>query len=278
MQHLNYCRQALTYFSKNPPLIPNYLYRGDGHDINSFYSYAQSVIAELQVAVKIQVPTFGRILDDMELRAIKDDARLILPFKSIAIEYNKPVTEDTKNTMSCSKRITLAKEYEEKIAILNVSYSDSAKMWGIFHPVFLDRCDPFYTREAGMPVRYNFEYLPGMLDEYYWDDVSCVLDLLNALACKNVHIEKSPAKATSQGKKVKAALPFDDYHYLTVDVPGKAGVRGEGLGGSHRSPREHLRRGHIRRLDSGPIWVNACVVNAGIGSKVGKSYLVRKSA
>jgi hypothetical protein len=38
---------------------------------------------------------------------------------------------------------------------------------------------------------------------------------------------------------------------------------------THRSPREHLRRGHIRIYQSGRrIWVNSTLVNAGVGGRI----------
>jgi len=68
--------------------------------------------------------------------------------------------------------------------------------------------------------------------------------------------------------------PFDDYHILTIESP-KAAASDGGHGGSHRSPREHLRRGHIRRLEDGrKLWINATVVNAGVGGKVSKDYRI----
>ncbi len=73
------------------------------------------------------------------------------------------------------------------------------------------------------------------------------------------------------------ALPFDEYHVLTVAIPSaKASVnnQAESIGDRH-SPREHLRRGHIRRLqDSRKIWVNAAIINAGVGTKIHKNYAV----
>ena len=44
--------------------------------------------------------------------------------------------------------------------------------------------------------------------------------------------------------------------------------------GTHESPRQHLRRGHIRRLESGNIWVNACVVGNSEKGVIKKSYNV----
>ena len=97
---------------------------------------------------------------------------------------------------------------------------------------------------------------------------STLLNFLNALACSNVHTEKLPTRKPS---KTLGALPFDEYHVLTIDRP--AGTGNGHAGGSHRSPREHLRRGHIRRLPTGSkIWVNAAVINAGAGGKIRKQY------
>ena len=109
--------------------------------------------------------------------------------------------------------------------------------------------------------------------EDYLDEVGAVLDFISALTCANIRIEAKPARKPP--KRSKPALPFDSYHYLTVDVPGKASSQGAGIG-DRRSPREHIRRGHIRRLADGrALWINATMVNAGIGSRVDKGYVVR---
>jgi hypothetical protein len=114
-----------------------------------------------------------------------------------------------------------------------------------------------------------------MLDDYD-DEVGALLNLLNVLSCRNVHTEKSLPKKTSMAMNAgkKNAVPFDAYHYLVIDTPKKS--ESSGVGGSHASPREHLRRGHIRRLADGRrIWVNATVVSAGSGGVVAKDYVMR---
>ena len=114
-------------------------------------------------------------------------------------------------------------------------------------------------------------------NEFRHRELLVPLHFLNALSCANVHVERDlPKKA---GKKINSALPFDTYHVLTIDVPGHAGAVGSPTGG-HRSPREHLRRGHIRRLEGGRrIWVNATVVAAGRGAGVvTKDYALRAAA
>jgi len=112
----------------------------------------------------------------------------------------------------------------------------------------------------------------------YAENAGVLLNLLNALQCSNVHIE-SAGPPRPQRKKASTSLPFDEYHILTVDVPRSAGST-TGAGGTHASPREHLRRGHIRRLQSGlKVWVNACVVGSGNAlGRIEKSYDVRVNA
>ncbi len=54
---------------------------------------------------------------------------------------------------------------------------------------------------------------------------------------------------------------------------------GEGVaGGNHASPRMHLRRGHLRRLENKVIWVRPAMVNAGSNAgAVLKDYAVERS-
>jgi len=69
----------------------------------------------------------------------------------------------------------------------------------------------------------------------------------------------------------RGALPFDEYHILTLDGHTKTTGNSKTFG-DRRSPREHLRRGHIRRLENKKIWINSMVVNAGNHGKIHKSY------
>ena len=111
--------------------------------------------------------------------------------------------------------------------------------------------------------------------ENMYSSVKTVLQFLNILACSNVSVEHSPAPG---GKRKEGALPFDSYKYLSVGQvsDGCSGGNGGG-GGSHRSPREHLRRGHIRRLGTGKTgWINAMVVGRKEGAgRVYKKYEVK---
>lgn len=101
-------------------------------------------------------------------------------------------------------------------------------------------------------------------------------ELIEALACRNVKPQALPVRKVGKSSKKKGALTFDEYHVLTVDVNRGSGSTGTGAG-ERRSPREHLRRGHIRRYASGVnIWIQSTVIGAGSGGMIVKDYRVKK--
>jgi hypothetical protein len=109
------------------------------------------------------------------------------------------------------------------------------------------------------------------------DEVTAAIQACAALACSNMGRQTLPASAALNEKRQHSGKePFVSYHIL--DVAGDRPVRGESTGsGSHNSPRQHLRRGHIRRLDETRVtWVTSCVV--GTHGKVIKDYRVQFTA
>jgi hypothetical protein len=226
-------------------------------------------------STKFTLPTSGMFIEDPDLRAVDRDVTLRLPYPCIALEY----------CPGGQRSIVFARqwgeEWEGSIAIDCAFYHQTDGTWtvtpGPYMLVISSLHDHGQRTGLNMFVPDTIRSLSGGDNSLLSGMASPVLHLLNALACSNVHIERqAPAK---QPKKSKGALPFDAYHYLTIDVGRQPGDAGPGLLTSHRSPREHLRRGHIRRLDTGKkIWVNAHVVAGGRGAgKVTKDYVVRNS-
>jgi hypothetical protein len=266
MEHLNYCRQLLMQFkamAEVPSLEPERL------------ATVQHVMDLCRASKKFILPAGGKLFDDSQLRALDESEPLRLPFSFLALEF--PDTWPNRDgVLVAVKRVLFVREDADGVYVRPCAFLEHNGFW-IAHRDFrfdrtgyLDRSDPDR-------VVVNAELAPSDNSASVFRDGVTVLSFLNALACSNVRIEQSlPRKA---GKKVKAALPFDAYHVLTIDVPGRPGER-NGIGGAHRSPREHLRRGHIRRLADGRrIWVNATVVAAGRGAGVvTKAYALRAAA
>lgn len=96
-----------------------------------------------------------------------------------------------------------------------------------------------------------------------WRMAAHVFDVLR---CVNVAVVDHPAPEKLNAKReARGKMPLFSFKTLALAVPNirRTGVE---LGGSHASPRIHLRRGHIRQLGDGrSVWVQSCVV----GSKHG---------
>jgi hypothetical protein len=108
-------------------------------------------------------------------------------------------------------------------------------------------------------------------------EVSALLEFLEALACSNVEISTLQEAHPRNERRIRdGKLPLYETKVLTVrprHASGKAGTTFD----SRSSPREHLRRGHVRRYASGErIWINSVVVNAGTqAGKIDKSYRIK---
>ena len=99
-----------------------------------------------------------------------------------------------------------------------------------------------------------------------------VRGFMAALSCSNIETQTVPVPRHRRNKKTP--FPYDEYHELVVRQPSGKASGHPVDSGDHRSPREHLRRGHIRRIsDEHHVWVNSCVVGAGgEGGRISKAY------
>lgn len=78
---------------------------------------------------------------------------------------------------------------------------------------------------------------------------------------------------TNRRKIAQGKLP--SYDWRTVVIGAKS-AKGPSLGGTHASPREHDRRGHLRRLRSGKnVWVKPCKVGSAALGAVFHDYEVK---
>jgi hypothetical protein len=269
MEPLNFCRQVTKQYSKLIQ-IPSL-----DETLRARMSHVLDLAAASQ---KFMLPDGGLLMDDPELRAIDEKIDLRLPHKFIALEFMHADSGNQDDVLT--RRILFARERDGFIQFSGCSRQIHDDIW-----VWLPECAIPITdyldrgNKSGLAIIKIRPLAPDANNpSLYHLYVKVLMCFLNALACSNVHIKRN--ESTKSGKKVKAALPFDSYHILTID-PGKTGELANVAtgGGSHRSQREHLRRGHIRRLADGrKIWVNATVVCAGRGfNKVEKDYRIKNS-
>ena len=273
MEHLNYCRQFISKVESTPQ---------SAIDSNpEIWKKGKTIADLLKAAMKFILPKNGIVHDDDEFRGIDNSRPLRLPFPKIALEFQCNLGGPP---IELSIQIILAVENgfgtKEDIGltlIVCVSWDHEHGYWYMRSFSAFDINHPLYSetgtyRVPGMLVRKD--YPPEWANDPTWT----LFSFLNLLQCTNVHIEQSfPkfARRSSPGKTCKAPIPFDHYHILTIDVPHGQKAQGPPLGGTHARPREHLRRGHIRRLsEDHKVWVQSCVVNAGLHGVVTKDYAI----
>lgn len=296
IDHLNYCRQfqkQATEFLRHPAL--SQLDRAQ-------LSHAVDLCRASQ---KFILPDGGRFLDDSDLRALEGNTRLRLPYPFVALEYIAPreLAEDLPPLgqlfagaaagpglgTSARRRIIFAREGEDGIVISFCVCRDSDGVWAVGETLVVPCTDYLFREQGKVFIKVRDESEPGRIEDWeivshdtnrHCDSVSTVLAFVNVLMCSNIRIERSEPQRVS-GRKIKAALPFDTYHLLMVDVD-RAAKSSSGDGAvpvGHRSLREHARRGHIVRPEGRrPYWRNATIVNFGRGGgKVKKDYRLRNT-
>lgn len=284
MQNLNYCRQARKSIQQTIKAASYDKLKMIGfskEEVNKHVSFQKHVLLSIEKSVKFILPENGMILEDKSLKALDEKEKINLPFPIVALEYefdNYIGDFDPSLQHRPKKYILIAEKIENGISIIPVYYVTELGMWCSHPAVYMPDIDFIYRQKNttdGWPClaisNPNEHTISG--DEYI-SETRILLSFINALQCSNVGIEKSAGNPKKNG--LKSSLGFDEYNVLTVINTNKQSSGVESIGGTHRSPREHLRRGHIRRLATGvKIWVNAAVINAGIGAKIHKTYAVK---
>lgn len=103
-----------------------------------------------------------------------------------------------------------------------------------------------------------------------------MLEFIEALSCANVShsIYQKECKSINAKREKKGKVPIWETKILTIDTKQES-KSGTTKTGGHASPRQHLRRGHIRRLPNKNIWVNSCVVGDKANGVIEKQYRVK---
>ena len=142
------------------------------------------------------------------------------------------------------------------------------------------RAEPFYLLpeffEQALSTYGDREkaYAQIILDSH--DETMVLVQACSVINCANVTTAEIAAPATLNKKRqANGKQPFFTYKVLQLSDERREVGKG-GVGGSHASPRMHLRRGHLRRLESKVIWVRPSMVNAGSNAGVVlKDYAVQ---
>jgi len=247
---------------------------------------------QLHKAIKFTLPEGGKILDigiSESISVISEFCKL--PYPVIAIEYYQPYEEHDPKTrigrigrdVEARERVILCSEMPNNALMVTLfikSHGRGISVWAPFDGSVL-----YYPKEHNGHVVPNFmskEFFSAEIQQNvisnYSDEFPVIGNLLAALSCKNVYesLSLAPRHMNNKRKKKKKA-PIYEYKFLEINTE-KLSAEPRTEKGFHASPRIHLRRGHIRRLQDGDrIWVNAAIVGRKNGTGVlHKDYGVLK--
>jgi hypothetical protein len=138
------------------------------------------------------------------------------------------------------------------------------------HPTFLI---PEYAKQL---ETYNeTSHILATVHQDNHDESRAILSLIEILSCRNVTTETISAPiALNKKREGKGKVPLFEYKILLLDMAAEHSNGADTSGGTHASPRIHLRRGHIRRLPNKLVWVNASVVGNRKTGIVVKDYTI----
>lgn len=111
--------------------------------------------------------------------------------------------------------------------------------------------------------------------EYGAQSINLLGSFLMAINCVNTSLIENSAPIHLNKKRIaKGKQPL--FSYWTLHLPSGSNSNSD-AGGTHSSPRLHLRRGHIRQHRPGKYsWVSACIVGNKSSGMVVKDYEVSR--
>ncbi len=221
------------------------------------------------IAQHFAIPDGGKVFND-GLKGLGDlhGLDVHLPFDVITVEF----------MADRNKYCTLACKDKSSSPIFFFAAGDQSK-WVIL-PICVS-LESLSSGELEVKVIRDQEF---SLKESVWNGYEraaefltvSVLELCEALSCSNVDSEvietidqRKNERRIRQGK-----LPLYETRRLVIKAPLTRSAGNSAGGVSDRQgPREHLRRGHIRRMQDGRrIWVQSCVVGNRENGAIKKSY------
>ena len=196
-----------------------------------------------------------------------------LPYPTVVFEIDSFVTLDCQNAPT----IILLEQVDD---LIFMSLAIKGSGWSIIEINGKSIQMIFNRKTLDLKMEVSSDQLTdeqkqGIANNYFSVVFGLFVSFICALSCKNTKIEDSPIQQSSVKnsiRKSKGKLPFFTHKILTIDGVGSS--KKTPNGGSHASPRVHLRRGHIRRLENKNVWVNSCVVGDKSKGMVSKDYAV----
>jgi hypothetical protein len=240
-------------------------------------------VVEDSNTIKFAIPDNGVLFDD-EFRGIPNKIRL--PFPTISIEFSGSIILANENATKDLIVITsFHKLKDSKTGWTKDPRTGNSYWWPNCFQSTLDLDSKMTERGFPFGTKVLFEEIYKRCDqkvmrEIHESGVRAVLELIEALSCSNVYLETIlPPEKLNKRRLLEGKCLVYEYKILTLSVPTEHSLNRVSLGGSHNSPRRHLRRGHIRiynrsTLEEYKIWINSMIINRKHSNKIDKGYSI----
>jgi hypothetical protein len=200
-------------------------------------------------------------VDDIPIGKGREFCEARAPYPNTLLQFETP------SSPGASHAIVLWREQPDGSVQIVVAQRGRDKAWVTVAPTTVTKNEDggFHYERLGYDER-NTEFAMLMHAR--------AMNLFYILGCSNVETADNPALAALNKKRAKAGkCPVLEYKTLVLKIDAQR-TSGQAGGGTHASPRVHLRRGHVRRLETGRrVWVQACVVGSTHGMVL-KDYRV----
>ena len=240
------------------------------------HQFAHAIVRAIPQAQHFTLPAGGRLFDD-GLRGLDTDLHAIrLPFPVITLSF----ADGARRTLVVAQEVQEAGQHTIVVSV--ATDTGDGQGWG-FYPC---TSQPEQRYDDGSIGWRCFDSIGSRLDRTPMHEAvmgagRSVLELVEALSCNNVAAEvvERIDPAVNARRRRQGKLPLYEVRRLVVKVGDVAHAIGAPVG-DRNGPREHLRRGHIRRLPDGRrTWVQCCVVGSRALGVIRKSaYVVEPSS
>lgn len=248
-------------------------------------------------AVHFQLPHSGYVLPNTGDGVTIDTNILRPPYPVTVIEYPEGGGDLRPGETPSTKRLVLAVDEGDSVALFPAFYSDDRDMWSPPVIYWRFRYDRTFSLSRTIPKDFgnsdvitcgegwrgavssqmNLDDYAAMELRNINQELSVYMDFCMALAEYETEIvEQKPDDRQRKLRQLRGKKPL--FTYKVITITGKRKVSEGSKGGTHASPVTHLRRGHWRHYKSGKrAWIEAMVVN-GIDGIVAKDYKVESRA
>jgi len=169
--------------------------------------------------------------------------------------------------------VVLAQQSDSKSEINVTLFLNYRQGWGLHPPKYnliLDlKRKKLVSKSSDFALRAEFDSISDKLAIFN----ILLFKGLTALNCSNVvYIDNKPDEALNKKRQKNGKVPL--FTYKTLHIDNETKIVKPHQGGTHASPRLHLRRGHVRHYATHSVWIEDMLVGDPSKGFVAKDYNV----